>query len=211
MRLASACTLAIALAAAGCASEVPADDESESAGSAASRFTCKETDEGLFFHGMHAYGRSLRTDGLCVPSLTNGEFSSDVAFVSAPASKVVGGYSAGRIPLLRRLARAGADSPELRAVLLDGSWADGPRFQGRTGPDIVASWLEADERRRFVLVYAPASAGWREYVELTRRPEIASRVDVCKLAAGHFELPDRATSELFLDPDAWVETRCVRP
>ena len=41
-------------------------------------------------------------------------------------------------------------------------YSDGARFEGVTGPTVVTRWLDADAARRFVFVYSPASAGWRE-------------------------------------------------
>ena len=200
------------LAGAGCAAETAADDADNddgtdpSAGGAVTARPCVATDTSLFFHGLSGYGRELAQSGLCVPSLggENG-FWSDIAYAPAPASKIVGGYSAGRIPLVRRLAKG--EGPEQTAIMLDPSYADGPRFEGRTGPDIVDAWLEGDPARRFILVYLPSSAGWREYSALTSRTH-ASQVKICAMTGSHLELPGLVTAKLFTDPETWLADRC---
>ena len=91
--------------------------------------------------------------------------------------------------------------------MLDPSYADGPRFDGRTGPDIVEAWLDKDPARRFVLVYLPSSAGWREFAALAHGAH-GDRVKTCAVTGTHLGLPALVTSELFVDPDAWVAERC---
>ncbi len=213
LRSAHALALVVSIALAGCASESGDADDSDAAPSSGSEAVsakpCLATDSALFFHGLNGFGRQLARPGLCVPAL--GEetgFWSDVAYTKAAAAEVVGGYSAGRIPLLRRLAKG--EGLERTAVLLDGSWADGPRFDGRTGPSIVDAWLDKDPERRFVLVYLPSSAGWREFVALASGAH-KDQVTVCPIAGNHShgELPEIVTPKLFLDPDAWVTERCA--
>jgi hypothetical protein len=201
---------------AGCAAETDGsdldpgdpDEESGSSSSAQTTATCAGSDDALFFHGMHGYGRELGGGGICAPRLENAGangFWSAAAFMKAPGAEVVGGYSAGRIPLVRRL--ASGRGMERTAVLLDGSWADGARFEGRTGPAIVKAWLEADPSRTFVLVYIPSSAGWREYQALASGP-VASQVKVCAIRTTHLELPRVAGPKLMLDPEGWLAERC---
>lgn len=200
---------------AGCAAETddasdldPGDPDEETSSSAQTTRTCASTDGALFFHGMHGYGRDLGGGGICAPRLENSGangFWSGAAFMTAPGASVVGGYSAGRIPLVRRL--AGGLGEERTAVLLDGSWADGARFAGKTGPAVVKAWLEADPARTFVLVYIPSSAGWREYQALATGP-LASQVKVCAIRTGHLELPRVVGPKLLLDPEAWLAERC---
>lgn len=188
----------------------PGDPEDEAAalGSAqtvAGTPGCAATDKALFFHGLEGYGREIRTTGLCAPSIA--QFWGDVAFAKAPAAKVVGGYSAGRVPLLRRLAKATSGGEEV-AVMLDGSWADGRRYQGKTGPEIVDAWLDGDAARRFVLVYLEPSAGWREYMALASGPH-ADQIQTCAVRGmSHVDLPGFVTADLFFDPDAWLAARC---
>ncbi len=200
---------------AGCAADTdgasdldPGDPDEETSASAQTTRTCASTDDALFFHGMHGYGRDLGGGGVCAPRLENtgaNGFWSGAAFTSAPGAEVVGGYSAGRIPLIRRLA---ADrGRERTAVLLDGSWSDGARFEGKTGPAIVEAWLAADPSRTFVLVYIPSSAGWREYAALASGPA-ASQVKVCAVRTGHLELPRVVGSSLLRAPSSWLSERC---
>lgn len=206
--LVAACAVALAGCAAADAGD-PGDEPAGASSDAVSSATCAETDRSLFFHGMYGYGRELAVTDLCLPRIgddASSGFWSEVAHVKAPASKVVGGYSAGRIPLLRRLAKG--EAKETVAVMLDPSYSDGPRFAGKTGPSIVSAWLEADEGRRFVLVYSPTSTGWSEYAELARGP-LATRVKVCKVKGAHVDLPRLVGSELLLDPAGWVERRCA--
>lgn len=207
-------SVALAGLLAGCAADQGAPEDADADPSSGSEAVtakpCAATDTSLFFHGMSGYGRELAQPGLCVPSLANAGangFWSDVAFTRAPAAAIVGGYSAGRIPLVRRLAKDSGSAQT--AVMLDPSYADGPRFDGRTGPDIVEAWLDHDAARRFVLVYLPSSAGWREYAALAKGPH-AAQVNVCAVAGTHLELPARVTAQLFVDPDAWVAERCAR-
>jgi len=93
-------------------------------------------------------------------------------------------------------------------VMLDPSWADGPRFEGKTPADIVDAWLAHDSTRRFVLVYLPSSAGWRELAALGAGVH-ADQVRVCPVTGSHLELPALVTAQLFVDPDAWVTQRCA--
>src|SRR5688572_22109367 len=201
----------LSLVAQGCASE-SGDDPGDGleTGSDDVTSSCATTDDALFFHGMSGYGRELAKPGLCVPKITDSGatgFMSGVAFTRADAAKVVGGYSAGRLPLVRRLQKG--EGTETTAIMLDPSYSDGARFQGKTGPSIVEKWLADDETRRFVLVYSPSSTGWREYAALADGPQ-GARVRVCSVNGGHLELPRKVGSELFLDTDAWLEERCTR-
>ena len=174
---------------------------------------CDDASAALFFHGMHGFGRNLGGQGVCAPKMANTGptgFWSDVAFVAAPASKVVAGYSAGRIPMLRRLARVndeGMSATETTAVMLDGSWADGPRFDGATGPSIVEAWLAGDPSRRFVLVYLRSSQGWKEYAALADGP-LADRVTTCEARGTHADLPTLVGRNLVRDPAGWLAQRC---
>ena len=213
-RLALAFAVALAGAMAGCAG--PSDEGDEAAdergegSDALGAKLCAASDTSLFFHGMHGYGRELAKPGLCAPKLNNsgpGSFWSDVAFTAAPAATVAGGYSAGRIPLIRRLEKG--EGPEQTAVMLDPSYSDGPRFEGRTGPAIVDAWLDGDAARRFVLVYSPASTGWREFAALASGAH-RGQVKVCAVTAPHLELPGIVTAQLFVDPETWVRERCAR-
>lgn len=197
----------------GCAAAAddadPGDADPSSGAAAVTEQPCLATDTTLFFHGLSGYGRELAQSGLCVPKIANsgeGGFWSDYAFTPAPSSKVVGGYSAGRIPLLRRLAKG--EGPETTAVMLDPSYADGPRFEGRTGPSIVDAWLAKSAERRFVLVYLPSSAGWREFAALARGAH-AEQVKVCAVTGTHLGLPALVTAKLFTSTDAWLAERCV--
>lgn len=203
---------AATLAAVGCASpDVPEDfanpDPDEDAALAqtvSATPSCASSDQALFFHGLQGYGREIRTSGLCAPSIT--AFSGPVASTSAPAATVVGGYSAGRIPLLLRMQKGKAK--EKTAIMLDGSWADGRRYSGKTGPEIVSDWLSEDPERKFVLVYLESSAGWREYEALTSGP-VASQITTCAVGGmSHFDLPRFVSADLFLDPDTWLADRC---
>ena len=123
----------------------------------------------------------------------------------APAAKIAGGYSAGRIPLIRRLEKN--ESLETTAVMLDPSYADGPRFDGLTGPSIVDAWLDHDPARRFILVYLPASAGWREFAALTTGAH-KDQVKICPMTGSHLDLPALVTAKLFVDPETWFAERC---
>lgn len=206
-----ATSLAACVASPPDASDVdPGDPTDASSAAQTTTASCKTDDAALFFHGMNGYGRELGGGGICAPAITNGGdtgFWSGIANVRAPGAKVVGGYSAGRVPLVRRLEKGTGD--EQIAVMLDGSWSDGARFDGRTGPDVVRSWLEGDAQRRFVLVYLTSSAGWREYKAL-ETSSVAEQVTSCAVSGvTHFDLPRLVGKELFLDPDAWLAERCV--
>jgi hypothetical protein len=166
---------------------------------------CRATDRTLYFHGTSGYGRELARPGVCAPRVE--EFwSDDLARIDARATDVLAGYSAGRIPVLRRL-DAGV-AIEKTVVLLDPSWVDGRRFAGKTGPEIVEAWLNADRARRFVLVYSPSSVGHREYASLATLEHIGTQVMVCKLDGQHLDLPRLAGPELLLSIDQWLATRC---
>lgn len=193
----------LVVASVGCGSSGSAGDVGTS-GDALTGTSCEPSDQALFFHGMNGFGRELATPGLCLPRLSS--FWNDTAFIDASGASVVGGYSAGRLPLLRRLA-AGA-ATESTAIMLDPSYSDGARFEGVTGPTVVTRWLEGDAARRFVFVYSPASAGWREYVALMEGP-LAAQIRTCPVRGAHGDLPRIVTERLFLDVDAWLAERCA--
>ncbi len=188
-----------------CSGAEPVADESDRSDDAlsATGATCADADGAVFFHGLQGLGRELAGDGLCVPRLD--VFSIDNPFVDAPSATVVGGYSAGRLPLLGRL--ASGRGREATAVMLDPSYSDGRRFNGRTGPSIVADWLAGDRARRFVFVYSRQSTGWVEYLSLKEGP-VASQVRVCPMNGAHGDLPRLVTRRLFTDVDAWLAERC---
>ena len=205
----AAWAIACGLAAWGCGSpdDGAAPDES-TVDDALTTQSCDAADTAVFFHGMGGAGRELGGPGLCVPRMSDSEFSSSIASVEAPGARVVGGYSAGRLTLLKRLAsEAGHESV---AIMLDPSYSDGRRFSGSTGPEIVTRWLDGDASRRFVFLYSTSSVGWREYMELTRGPH-ADRVRVCVLHGAHLTLPATVGRKLFVDVDAWVTERCEAP
>jgi len=210
-RAALALSLSSVLFAVGCSSEtdgnVDPGDEIGGETDDVSGTACNPADEALFFHGLSGYGRELTTSKLCVPRIADNGFFGAVAFARADGARIVGGYSAGRLPLVRRLARG--EGRETTAVMLDPSYSDGARFEGKTGPSVVGKWLEADEQRRFVLVYSPSSTGWREYAQLADGP-LRNQVRVCSVEGGHLELPRKVTAKLFLDPDAWLDERCAQ-
>lgn len=212
LRFSLAWALGVVLACGGERDAAGPDDEEFLAGnpssdeSALTEASCAATDSALFFHGMNGFGRELVKPGICGPDLARtGGFWGPAHAASAPAAKLVSGYSAGRIPMLLRMMNGAAR--EKTAVLLDGSYADGRRFSNKTGPEIVTQWLKDDAERRFVLVYSPASAGYREYLELAAS-SVASQFRACPVHGGHLELPNIVGSQMLLDLDAWLAERC---
>jgi hypothetical protein len=195
----------VATVALGCSSSSDVDpgDDDLGTGNDDVVSACKPTDDAIFFHGLSGFGREITTARLCVPKIENtgaSGFWSGVAFTRAENAKVVGGFSAGRLPLVRRLARG--EGNEATAIMLDPSYSE-------TGPSIVEAWLAANEERKFVLVYSPSSTGWSEYAALAAGPH-GDRVRVCAVPGAHAELPRKVGAELFLDPESWLDTRCSR-
>ena len=213
VRVNRGCWLVLGVVLAGCAATDGSSGEGDAIEpegniDALSNAKCDVATTALYFHGKNFGGASLGGSGVCAPRIPNtgdASFWSDVAYVDAPSSTVVTGYSAGRIPMLRRLARD--EASETTAVMLDGSWADGPRFDDRTGPEIVDTWLAGDPDRRFVLVYLRSSMGWNEYVALTKG-EHAQQIRTCEATGTHAGLPALVTRDLLKDPDAWLAKRC---
>jgi hypothetical protein len=143
---------------------------------------------------------------MCDPDIDKrGGFWSNVDLEPAPGAKVVGGFSAGRIPLVRRLAAGAAN--EKTAIMLDPSYSDGARFDGKTGPDIVTKWLRDDPARRFIFVYSTKSVGWSEYMEIALT-DVGPRMRVCSVTKNHADVPGFVTAQLFLDLDRWLLERC---
>lgn len=186
-----------------------AELEPPDAGSPAETGPCAADDAVLYFHGRGRQGLEVASEGICAPRLEDdgapGFWADETALVSAPGAAVVAGFSAGRIPLLRRL--KDGSSGERVAALIDPSWADGPRFDGATGPDIVARWLEADDARAFVLIYSPDAAGHAEYRVLADGP-LSARIRVCAVPVPHAEVPAAVGSAFLRDPLAWIASAC---
>jgi len=193
----------------GC-SGATSDDGSASGTSddALSGQSCADDDSALFFHGMGGAGREIATAGLCLPKMTDAQFQSSVALIDAPNATTMAGYSAGRLSLLKRM--GSGPGTETTAIMLDPSWPDGARFNGKTGPQVVSKWLAGDTARRFIFLYSTSSTGWKEYMSLQEGP-YADRVRVCVLHGDHLSLPKKVGAKLFLDTDRWLDEKCVAP
>lgn len=139
----------------------------------------------ILFPGDPACGggceKSLAGDEVFIPA-TNGKPWGQTYLKGTSTPKTLGGYSSGRIALLRRLALKNDGD---WAVMLDPSWDDGtrdfldddnpatrPSVKPTTGPAIVKAWLSARADRRFLLVYSTTSAGSKGYAALTSDPEV---------------------------------------
>lgn len=166
----------------------------------------------ILFPGDPACGggceRSLASDDLFIPA-RNGSPWGDTWSLGKARVDVAGGYSSGRIALLRRLALA--PTAQRVAVLLDPSWNDGERnFAGAvtTGPKLVEQWLAGDPTRRFVLIHSTSSTGWAEY-EALRQSAVGGRVRVCSVVAPHLEVPSVVGRGALLAPETWEGGRCA--
>ena len=192
---------------------------------------CGTDSAAVFFHGLGGAGRDvMSTPHVCVPSIGNDEFATtDTTPGYAPEAEkmhVVAGFSAGRIPLIRRLEQDTRlhGTSLTYAVLLDPSWADGSIYRKytadcsrylRTGPEIVAEWLATDVSRHFILAYL-SDAGSSEYSALaesktkdTAGLPIAARVCVVKVAASdHLGVPRALGNSILTDPAGWARRYC---
>ncbi len=194
------------IVAAGCASEV-GDDDSDSSESGVSVVSGSVTSDHILYPGDPACGgpceRPVAAADLFIPA-RNGSPWGDTYKLGKAKVDSAGGYSSGRIALLRRLVFT-PDGQRV-ALLLDPSWPDGARnFAGtvRTGPSIVKEWLQGDPSRRFVLVRSTASTGWKEYDAL-RTSEVGERVRVCTVTVGHLDVPRTVGHAALVAPDTWA-------
>jgi hypothetical protein len=183
----------------------------EEGGSSSEAQTGAEGARHILFPGNPACGGPcesfLAGADLYVPR-TNGRPWGDTYELGRKDADSAGGYSSGRIALLRRLALL--PSGQRVAVLLDPSWPDGQRdFAGETttGPEIVSRWLEGDADRRFVLVYSTQSTGWKEYAALQRAP-LGARVRVCSVDAPHLQVPRAVGRKALVEPETWDNGTC---
>lgn len=198
----------VAASLAGCAVEPAEEDDGTTQSSALGDARA----DAILFPGDPACGggceSSLASSALYIPPRGGKPWGDTYALGNADA-RSIGGYSSGRIALLRRLALSPGRARW--AVMLDPSWADGTRnFAGTqtTGPAIVASWLRGDRARRFMLVYATGSAGWREYAALADERDLAGRVKICSVSVAHFEVPGEVGAGAIIDPESWDNGRC---
>lgn len=208
MRSASIIVGLVTFVLAGCSGTSTDDESSGASDDALSAQSCADADTAVFFHGMGGAGRELTTDGLCLPRMTDAQFQSSIALIDAPSATTMAGYSAGRLSLLKRMGSGNGN--ETTAIMLDPSWPDGARFDGKTGPQVVAKWLAGDTARRFVFLYSTSSTGWKEYTAL-QDGAYADRVRVCVLHGDHLSLPKKVGAKLFLDTDRWLDEKCVAP
>jgi hypothetical protein len=177
----------------GCADETAEEDLEEASQEVTG---VSRSEDGIaYFHGMDHLGLSARairesapsTDVLA-PRLSNaalqGEPSTTTrAFLRGRRRGVVGGYSLGRVPVLRLMAE---NTPGLtRAIILDPTFDSASGLGKGTGGAIARRWLEGDEGRSLLLVYGDATIGLggeRSYVAaLDKHP----RADLCRVRGDH--------------------------
>ncbi len=199
------------LVVAGCAVE-NGEEEPGRTESGVTSVSGSETSDHILYPGDPACGgpceTSVASPDLFIPA-TNGRPWGDTYTLGKSKVDSAGGYSSGRIALLRRLA-LNPDGQRV-ALLLDPSWPDGERnFAGSvtTGPSIVKSWLAGDPRRKLVLIHSTTSVGWREYDAL-RFSEVGDRVRVCAVVAGHLDVPETVGTAGIIAPDTWANPTCV--
>lgn len=178
----------------------------------------------ILFPGDPACGggceKSLAGDEVFIPA-TNGKPWGQTYLKGTSTPKTLGGYSSGRIALLRRLALKNDGD---WAVMLDPSWDDGtrdfldddnpatrPSVKPTTGPAIVKAWLAARADRRFLLVYSTTSAGSKGYAALASDPEVGSRVRACAVTVGHLDVPKTVGAKVMTQPAEWITTSCKEP
>lgn len=173
----------------------------------------------ILFPGDPACGggceRSLAGPELFIPA-TSGKPWGQTYTQGTATPTVVGGFSSGRIALLRRL---GLKNDASWAVMLDPSWEDGardfldddnpstnPSVKATTGAAIVKNWLTSDSKRKFLLVYSTKSQGWSGYAALRDDPTVGSRVSVCTVSVGHVDVPNTVGSVALTNPAKYITT-----
>jgi len=193
--------------------ETPPDGSEEALGTA--------TAANILFPGDAACGggceRSLAGTDLFIPA-SSGRPWGETYKLGTDKPVTVGGFSSGRIALLRRLALKNDAS---WAVMLDPSWDDGsrdfldddnpqtrPSTRSTTGPAIVKTWLGAQKDRRFLLVYSTRSQGWSGYAALRDDPAVAARVTVCAVSVNHADVPNTVGRTALTSPEKWIATSC---
>lgn len=134
----------------------------------------------------------------------------DTYMIGANNQQHLAGYSSGRIALLRRL---GLRKNGKWAIMIDPSWEDNARDflsngQLLTGDQIVKTWLQGDNSRRFLLLYSTSSAGWQRYQSLRTDPSVGNRVKVCSVPYPHLEIPRKVGPTLILDPAGFKMGTC---
>jgi hypothetical protein len=204
-------SLTALLLASGCAATT-SDEEAGSTEAAVNAVSGSETSDHILYPGDPACGgpceKSIAGADLYIPA-RNGSPWGDTYALGKEKVDSAGGYSSGRIALLRRLAFL--PNGQRVALLLDPSWPDGERnFTGSvtTGPNIVKTWLEGAPNRKFVLIHSTTSVGWKEYDAL-RSSTVGAQVRVCSVAAGHLDVPKTVGHGAIVAPDQWDNGTCV--
>jgi hypothetical protein len=140
----------------------------------------------------------------------NGQPWGDTYRIGSDQQQHIAGYSSGRIALLRRL---GLRNNGKWAIMIDPSWEDNARdFLGNgqlvTGDQIIKTWLQGDNSRRFLLLYSTSSAGWQRYQKLQTDPSVGNRVKVCSVPYQHLDIPMKVGPTLILNPASFNLGTC---
>lgn len=203
----------LSVSAIGCATEA-GDDEAEASSSALGFAQAPN----ILFPGDPACNgggceAALASSNLFIPD-RSGQPWGDTYAMGVAEAQSVGGFSSGRIALLRRLMYQ--PNGQKWAVMLDPSYEDGARdfardgkYVSTTGAAIVTAWLRGDPSRQFMILFNPALEGEDSYVALQGVADIGARVKVCTAQVGHLQFPVAVGAEAITSPATWDNGTCT--
>lgn len=164
-------------------------------GDATAEIRTARGEDGIFFHGLSLHGcceghQFLRHTR--VPDLYQIEGPAPRTFSGANDGRwqpyaAVGGYSAGRLPMIRYLQRH-HDTVKF-AFVLDPSWDDKKDY----GATIIKPWITGGDDRRLLVIYGNASAGviidhWIAALRGLKEDIRKRRIVVWRTGEGHYDM-----------------------
>lgn len=197
----------------GCAGE----SDGEEAGASGSALGFEQAPNILFPGDPACSGlgceAALASSSLFIPDRSGSPWGDTYALGVAEAQSV-GGFSSGRIALLRRLMFQ--PNGQKWAVMLDPSWEDGARdfardgkYVSTTGAAIVTAWLRGDPARQFMILSNPDLDGEESYVALQGVADIGARVKVCTAKIAHRDFPVAVGAAAITSPATWDNGTCT--
>lgn len=166
----------------------------EGPGNATAEVKTARGEDGIFFHGLQLHGcceghqflRHTRVPDLYQIAGKGGSAFGGGSDGRWPAYAAVGGYSAGRQPMIRYVQKH-ADTVKY-AFILDPSWRDNRDY----GATILKPWITGGDGRRLLAIYGAASAGlieeWLGALRGLKDDVRKQRIVVWRTGEGHFDM-----------------------